>query len=142
MLGEKSIILAHLKKLRADDPAKAWRLLSAGIGSAIGMAAAIAVAPGTTTAPTTTETVVEQLTAVPAVVRRDDTRPFIREDRIKNGESYMIGMHIAPLASASSDNNLVSPKVLNIPMLLDHAKPSVSLVMVAAFCHFSASDGE
>ena len=111
MLGEKSIILAHLKKLRADDPAKAWRLLSAGIGSAIGMAAAIAVAPGTTTAPTTTETVVEQLTAVPAVVRRDDTRPFIREDRIKNGESFASALRRLGVSSSAITAQANNPKL-------------------------------
>lgn len=111
MLGEKSIILAHLKKLRADDPAKAWRLLSAGIGSAIGMAAAIAVAPGTTNAPTTTETVVEQLTAVPAVVRRDDTRPFIREDRIKNGESFASALRRLGVSSSAITAQANNPKL-------------------------------
>lgn len=88
MLKEKCAILSHLRKLRADDPTKAWRLLSVGIGSAIGMAAAVAVAPGKVTpSPITIATVVEQLSTPATEVNRDDLQPFIREDRIRGGET-------------------------------------------------------
>jgi murein DD-endopeptidase MepM/ murein hydrolase activator NlpD len=87
MLREKTAILAHLKKLRDGDPVQLWRLASVALGSIIGMAAAIAVVPGAATAPATTETVVEQLGTPPVSVSRNDLRPFIREDRIRSGES-------------------------------------------------------
>lgn len=88
MLKEKCAILSHLRKLRADDPTKAWRLLSVGIGSAIGMAAAIAVAPsGVTATSTPVATVVERLATPPVEIKRDAQQPFIREDRIRGGET-------------------------------------------------------
>ncbi len=87
MLREKTAILAHLKKLREGDPVQLWRLVSVTLGSIVGMAAAIAVVPGAATAPIATEIVVEQLGTPPVSISRNDSRPFIREDRIRSGES-------------------------------------------------------
>ena len=87
MLREKTAILAHLKKLREGVTTRMWRIAGAGLGSAVGMAAAIAVAPGMPVEPLVTETVVEQLAPPSVSVSRNDQRPFIREDRIRAGES-------------------------------------------------------
>jgi len=87
MLREKTAILAHLKKLREGVTTRTWRIVGAGLGSAVGMAAAIAVAPGMPVEPLVTETVVEQLAPPSVSVSRNDQRPFIREDRIRAGES-------------------------------------------------------
>jgi murein DD-endopeptidase MepM/ murein hydrolase activator NlpD len=87
MLREKTAILAHLKKLREGVTTRTWRIVGAGLGSAVGMAAAIAVAPGMPVEPLITETVVEQLGTPSVSVSRNDQRPFIREDRIRAGES-------------------------------------------------------
>lgn len=70
------------------------------LGSAVGMAAAVAVVPGSTTAPLTTETVAEQLGTPPVSISRDDPRPFIREDRVRAGESSANALRSGVSASA------------------------------------------
>lgn len=92
MLIEKTAILAHLKKLREGDPVQLWRLASVTLGSMIGMAAAIAVVPGASSTPITTEVIVEQLGTPPVSVSRNDSRPFIREDRIRSGENLSVAL--------------------------------------------------
>lgn len=87
MLEEKTSILAHLKKLRETDPARLWRMASVAIGSAVGMAAAIAVVPGANENLISTETVIQQLGTPQITVSRTDEHPFIREDRVRPGES-------------------------------------------------------
>lgn len=87
MLREKTAILAHLKKLREGDPVQLWRLASVTLGSLVGMAAAIAVMPGVSGDPIRTEAIVEQLGAPSVSIPPEDPRPFIREDRIRSGES-------------------------------------------------------
>jgi anti-sigma-K factor RskA len=69
MLGEKTAILAHLKKLRADAPGLRWRLAGVAISSAVGMAAAIAVVPGQTGHNTPKETVLEHLGTPKVTIR-------------------------------------------------------------------------
>lgn len=112
MLREKTTILAHLKKLRADDPPRAWRLASAGIGSAIGMAAAIAVVPGSPVEPISTETVVEQLGALPAAVSSSDPRPFIREDKIRTGESLASALRRLGVTAHTVTTQANAPKLM------------------------------
>lgn len=87
MLEEKTSILAHLTKLRETDPARLWRTASVAIGSAVGMAAAIAVVPGANENLISTETVIQQLGTPQITVSRNDEHPFIREDRVRPGES-------------------------------------------------------
>lgn len=105
------MILAHLKKLSADDPARAWRLIAVGVGAAIGMAAAIAVVPGAATPPASAETVVEQLAAVPAVVQQVDTRPFIREDRIRKGENLAAALRRLGMTSSTVAAQAANPRL-------------------------------
>lgn len=105
MLGEKTAILAHLKKLRADDPARRWRAASVATGSAIGMmAAAIAVTPGPTSPSFPKETVVEHLGTPAITIPQSDERPFIRESRIRSGEN--LGSALRRLGL--SDSSLIS----------------------------------
>lgn len=87
MLGEKWLILAHLKMLRESTPTRRWSLSGLALVSAAGMATAIAVVPGGGEQAVKTETIVQTL-ATPAVqIEQTDPRPFIREDRIRAGES-------------------------------------------------------
>lgn len=87
MLREKTVILAHLKKLRADDPARMRRLGAVALVATLGMATAVAVVPGSAEQPDLSEKVVEALGALPVEIRQDDARPFIREDRLRGSES-------------------------------------------------------
>ena len=111
MLGKKTSILSHLKKLRENDPARMWRLVGVALGSAVGMAAAVAVVPGSTTAPLTTETVVEQLGTPPVSISRDDPRPFIREDRVRAGESLAIALRRLGVSATALTAQANSPKL-------------------------------
>ena len=111
MLGKKTSILSHLKKLRENDPARMWRLVGVALGSAAGMAAAVAVVPGSTTAPLTTETVVEQLGTPPVSISRDDPRPFIREDRVRAGESLANALRRLGVSASALTAQANSPKL-------------------------------
>lgn len=112
MLGEKTAILAHLKKLRADAPGLRWRLAGVAISSAVGMAAAIAVVPGQTGQNTPKETVLEHLGTPKVTIPHSDERPFIRESRIRPGESLgaalrRLGLTDVALASQASSQRVV-----------------------------------
>ncbi len=111
MLGEKTAILAHLKKLREADPARLWRLASVGIGSAIGMAAAVAVVPGSPADQPPLETVVEQIGALPLSIERDDPRPFIREDKVRPGESLASALRRLGVSAGAQTAQANSPKL-------------------------------
>ncbi|NML28483.1 M23 family metallopeptidase [Zoogloea dura] len=87
MLGEKWLILAHLKMLRESTPARRWSLSGLALASAAGMATAIAVVPGGDERSIKTETVVQALGTPAIQIEQTDPRPFIREDRIRPGES-------------------------------------------------------
>ena len=112
MLREKTAILAHLKKLREGDPVQLWRLASVTLGSMVGMAAAIAVVPGATTAPITTEIVVEQLGTPPISISRNDSRPFIREDRIRSGESLAGVLRRLGLSDSGIASQANAPRIM------------------------------
>lgn len=87
MLGEKWLILAHLKMLRESTPARRWSVSGLALISAAGMATAIAVVPGGDAQTIKTETIVQTLAAPAIQIEQTDPRPFIREDRIRSGES-------------------------------------------------------
>lgn len=93
MLREKTAILAQLKRLRAADPARRARLVAAGLGSAVGMAAAVAVAPSMGEAPFRKVLVMEAARPAAADVLPDSGAPFIREDRVRRGESFAAALH-------------------------------------------------
>lgn len=112
MLGEKTAILAHLKKLREGDPVQLWRLASVTLGSIVGMAAAIAVMPGAVTAPPITETIVEQLGTLPVSISRNDPHPFIREDRIRSGESLAGALRRLGLSNSDIAAQASSPRII------------------------------
>jgi murein DD-endopeptidase MepM/ murein hydrolase activator NlpD len=101
MLGEKTAILAHLKKLRASDPARLWHLVGVAMGSAIGMAAAVAVVPGQTGQTFPRETVVEHLGTPAVTIPNGDDQPFIRESRIRAGETLGAALRRLGLADTS-----------------------------------------
>lgn len=113
MLREKTAILAHLKKLREGDPVQLWRLASVTLGSVVGMAAAIAVMPGASTGPITTEVVVEQLGTPPVSVSRNDSRPFIREDRVRSGESLPGALRRLGILDRSIAAQANTPRIMN-----------------------------
>lgn len=87
MFGEKAIILAHLKKLRESDLRKRWRLIAAAAISTLGMAAAIAVVPGQGQNLPPKETILTSLSSPKIAVLVDDERPYIRQDKVRSGES-------------------------------------------------------
>ncbi|WP_374495051.1 peptidoglycan DD-metalloendopeptidase family protein [Zoogloea sp.] len=112
MLGEKTAILAYLKKLRASDPSRLWRLTGVAVGSAVSMAAAIAVVPGRTGLDLGSETVVEHLGTPTISIHRSDERPFIREGRVLSGETLgsalvRLGMSDTRLASQANTQSFI-----------------------------------
>lgn len=113
MLGKKTAILAHLKKLRADDPARRWRAASVATGSAVGMmAAAIAVSPGPTSPGFPKETVVEHLGTPAITIPQSNEHPFIRESRIRSGENLgsalrRLGLSDPSLAAQANTQGVV-----------------------------------
>lgn len=112
MLEEKTSILAHLKKLRETDPARLWRMASVAIGSAVGMAAAIAVVPGASESPFSTETVIQQLGTPPISISRHDEHPFIREDRVRPGESLGTALRRLGVSDSAQISQANSKKLL------------------------------
>lgn len=106
MLGEKWLILAHLKMLRESTPARRWGLSGLALASAAGMATAIAVTPGGNERAIKTETIVQTLGTPAIQIEQDDPRPFIREDRIRPGESLA-----GALRRLGVSNTLLSPQV-------------------------------
>jgi len=113
MLGEKTAILAHLKKLRAGDPARQWRATSVAMGSAVGMmAAAIAVTPGTPGPSFPKATVVEHLGTPAITIPQSDEHPFIRESRIRSGENLgsalrRLGLSDSSLVAQASTQGII-----------------------------------
>lgn len=112
MLEEKTSILAHLKKLRETDPARLWRMASVAIGSAVGMATAIAVVPGAGEAPIPTETIIQQLGTPPVSISRHDEHPFIREDRVRAGESLGAALRRLGVSDSAQIAQANSQKIL------------------------------
>lgn len=112
MLEEKTSILAHLKKLRETDPARLWRMASVAIGSAVGMATAIAVVPGAGEAPIPTETIIQQLGTPPVSISRHDEPPFIREDRVRAGESLGAALRRLGVSDSAQIAQANSQKIL------------------------------
>lgn len=112
MLEEKTSILAHLKKLRETDPARLWRMTSVAIGSAVGMATAIAVVPGAGEAPIPTETIIQQLGTPPVSISRHDEHPFIREDRVRAGESLGAALRRLGVSDSAQIAQANSQKIL------------------------------
>ncbi len=112
MLEEKTAILAYLKKLRAGDPARLWHLAGVAMGSAIGMAAAVAVVPGQADQSFPRETVVEHLGTPTVTIPHSDERPFIRESRIRPGETVgaalrRLGLSDTALAAQASTQGVI-----------------------------------
>lgn len=112
MLEEKTSILAHLKKLRETDPARLWRMASVAIGSAVGMATAIAVVPGASEAPIVTETIIQQLGTPPISISRHDEHPFIREDRVRSGESLGAALRRLGVSDSAQISQANTQKIL------------------------------
>ncbi|WP_346288126.1 peptidoglycan DD-metalloendopeptidase family protein [Zoogloea sp.] len=73
--------------LRESTPARRWSVSGLALISAAGMATAIAVVPGGDAQTIKTETIVQTLAAPAIQIEQTDPRPFIREDRIRSGES-------------------------------------------------------
>ena len=116
MPGEKTGILAHLKKLRADSPAR-WKLLSGAVlVCAASMATAIAVIPGQSVQSSPAAAIIAQIAHPTPVIQRDDERPFIRQGRIRTGET--LGNALRRLGL--SDTKLVAQA--NTPAILKHFK--------------------
>jgi len=110
MLREKTLILTHLKKLREDDQTALWRRIGVGLGSAIGMAAAIAVVPAAEPI-VATEIVVKALGTPSFSIQSDDPRPFIREDRIRAGETLAGALRRLGVSASSLTGQVNNPKL-------------------------------
>jgi len=129
MLEEKTSILAHLKKLRETDPARLWRMASVAIGSAVGMAAAIAVVPGASESPFSTETVIQQLGTPPISISRHDEHPFIREDRVRSGESLGTALRRLGVSDSAQISQANTQKLLK--QLAGAFRPGATLTVAS-----------
>lgn len=87
-------------------------MASVAIGSAVGMATAIAVVPGAGEAPIPTETIIQQLGTPPVSISRHDEHPFIREDRVRAGESLGAALRRLGVSDSAQIAQANSQKIL------------------------------